>query len=492
MTDQRRPSASNNAPGRDGRRPPSAAPPRGLPGKLKPASPSRRAALAMLTQARDPKSPGLDSWLDEARSRGELSPQDAALAREIAYGVCRHRLSLERIVERYLHKPLPKQAWQVGECLLIGAYQALHLERVPAHSIVDESVRLVASARTEVGYRGLVNAIMRRIVKEERSRVETDPAAATWLVRHSVPDWLASEGGQVYRGKTNEAFFAASNEHAPLQLRVTGQAESLLPAELEDRLRGEIVDHTHSVPEIERGRHLGECLTIRGRGVAPEFLPSFRRGLVTAEDEGAQIAGWLAGAQEGQEILDLCASPGGKASHLLDIARRRARLVACDVSEQKLHRLRETIQRLGLTNITELRNAHDMRADAIPDRFDLVLVDAPCSGLGTLRRHPEIRWRRSARDLRSLARQQTELLDQAAPFVKPGGHLVYSLCTFTLSETDEVVDRFLASHPEFQPAPAPEGLPFDDTPFRSGTGRWRTNPHEHGCDAFYIARFQRV
>lgn len=446
----------------------------------------------MLAQAHDPKAPGMDTWLDEARHRGEISPQDAALAREIAYGVCRHRRRLEKAVDRYLERPLSRGAWLVYETLLIGAYQAIYLERVPSHSIVDESVRLVASARTEATYRGLVNAIMRRIVEEYReSGSPPGEDAGNWLMRHSVPDWLASEGGQIYRNSANERFFEASNEPAPLQLRVTQQAEGLSLEELEERLRGEIVDVTHSVPEIERGRFLKDCFTIRGRGIAPEYLPSFRKGLLTAEDEGGQIAGWLTGAAPGMKILDLCASPGGKAAHMMDLTRREARIVACDVSEQKLQRLRETLQRVGSVHRCELAMAEEMTAERYAEVFDLALVDAPCSGLGTLRRHPEIRWRRSTRDLRALARQQSDLLEQAAPLVAVGGTLVYTLCTFTVAETDDVVTRFLDSHREFRLTGPPEGLPFDEKAFRVGDGRWRTAPHLHGCDGFFIARFRK-
>jgi 16S rRNA (cytosine967-C5)-methyltransferase len=446
----------------------------------------------MLEQARDPRAPGMDTWLDEARSRGEISPQDAGLAREIAYGVCRHRRRLERVVDKFLEKPLPKGAWHVYETLLIGAYQVIYLDRVPSHSIVDESVRLVASARTEESYRGLVNAIMRRVVREHR---ETTPPPGedpkNWLDRHSVPDWLASEGGQIYRNSANEQFFAASNETAPLQLRVTTQVEGLSLVEIEERLRGEIVDITHTIPDVERGRFVEECLTIRGRGIAPEFLPSFRKGMVTAEDEGGQIAGWLAGAQPGMRVLDLCASPGGKAAHMMDLAKRNLDLVACDVSEQKLHRLRETLQRVGLLALCDVRLADTMRAPEFTESFDLALVDAPCSGLGTLRRHPEIRWRRSARDLRNLSRQQSDILEQAAPLVKVGGTLVYTVCTFTMSETEDVVSRFLGAHREYRLTGPPEGLPFDEKTFRSAEGRWRSAPHLHGCDAFFIARFRK-
>ncbi|CAN5333352.1 16S rRNA (cytosine(967)-C(5))-methyltransferase RsmB [soil metagenome] len=454
-------------------------------------SPARRAALGMLVSSLSPKAPGMDQFLDDARRHSPLSSLDASLAQELAYGVSRQRRWLEIVLARYLDRPLPKQAVHVHEALLIGIYQAIFLDRVPAHTIVDEGVRLVGEARTEASYRGLVNAILRRVVAEDRAALlpaETD----SWMLRHSVPEWLASEAGQIYRGGELVEFFAASNQSAPLNLRVVARADAPEASVLAERLRGEIVDVTHQTPDVEPGRFAPDCITVRGRGVSPDFLPSFRRGLVTAEDEAAQIVGWLCGAQPGMAILDLCASPGGKTSHLADLAERRpARLLATDVNEQKLARMRETLARLGLEKIVETALAGTVTEETHRNAFDLVLVDAPCSALGILRRHPEVRWRRTTRDLRFLARTQSELLSKAAPLVKPAGHLMYSVCTFTRAETDQVVRGFLEANKDFRMAAAPKGLPFDEKEFRVGEGTWRTSPHKHGCDAFFVARFER-
>ncbi len=459
--------------------------------KKKPPSPARAAALAMLAGASGRHAQAMESTLEDTRRAGAISSLDASLAQEIARGVCRQRLWLEQILDRYLHHPLPRQAHKVREALLTGLYQYIFLDRIPPHTVVDETVRLVGTARTEASYRSLANAIMRRVVKEPKESLRPDPSDP-WPVRHSVPGWLASEAGKIYPGGEAQEFFAASNEPAPLQLRAVALAGRPDLETVEEALRGEIVDHTHAVPEIERGRFLPDCLTIRGRGVALEFLPSFRRGLVTAEDEGAQIAGALAGARPGMAILDLCAAPGGKTGHLADLAERRmSRLVASDINKPKLRRLRDTLQRLGLADAVEVRHAAEITEKEFTEGFDLVLVDAPCSGLGTLRRHPEARWRVSISDIRSLSHAQSALLDQAAPLVRRGGTLAYSVCTFPQQETDGVIDRFLERHEAFQPAPAPGGLPFDDAEFRTAPGRWRTATHRHACDTFFVARMKR-
>jgi 16S rRNA (cytosine967-C5)-methyltransferase len=455
-------------------------------------SPARKFALTLLQSLRDAEAPGFDTRLDDARRTGGMSGQDVALSREIAFGVARQRRWLESVLDRYLHHPLPEQAHQVLDALLVGIYQAAFLDRVPAHTIVDETVKLVASVRTEVGYRSLANAIMRRVVKEQRADLQ--PTADTpWMTRHGVPDWLASEAGQLYRGDELVEFFAASNELAPLCLRATQLAHESSDEELEQLLRAEIADYTHSIPELVRSPLVPRSFSVRTRGLTPEHLPSFRRGLFTVEDEGGQVASYLAGVRPGMKVLDLCASPGGKTANLADLAGRKLeRFVACDVSEQKLVRLRDTIKRLCLGEMIETRLSGTVTGEGFDGAFDLVLVDAPCSGLGTLRRHPEIRWKRSPRDLRALARQQQQLLEQGAALVSPGGTLVYSVCTFTKLETEGVVEKFVAAQEgRFALAEAPEGLPFDAARLAVGAGQWRTSPHRDGCDGFFVGRLRR-
>ncbi len=457
------------------------------------AAPARTLALAMLKEVRNPRGRGMDAVLEHARRSGQIGAQDVALAREIAYGVCRRRRWLEEILARYVHRPLPSGAVRVHEALLCGIFQAIYLHRIPPHSIVDETVRLTGQVRTEAGYRRLANAVMRRIVETPRAELLPGPDVS-WPVRESMPDWLASEAGQVLPTNELHQFFAALNEQAPLSLRITRPAAESPEVPIEERLRGEVVDLTHALPEIAPGRFLPECLHVRARGLSPEYLPLFQRGFVTAEDEGAQFAGWLAGPRPGMSVLDLCASPGGKTAHLLDLMDRRpARFVATDVGEEKLDRLRETLDRLALRPLVETREVSTLPEHYEPATFDLVLVDAPCTGLGTLRRHPEIRWRRSPRQVRELAQTQAELLRQAATWVRPGGTILYSVCTFTVLETDRVIDEFLHENtPAFTPAEAPEALPFDTAPFSAGPGKWRTFTHRHACDTFYVAKLQRA
>jgi 16S rRNA (cytosine967-C5)-methyltransferase len=461
--------------------------------KERQAAVARVVALEMLRRIGGPSGQGMERTLEEARKDGRLSARDGALAQEIARGVCRRRRWLEQLLDRFLHKPLPLQAYSIRDGLLIGLYQAIYLDKIPPHTLVDETVRLVGGARTESGFRSLANAVMRKVVSTPREELlpkDSDP----WLVTESVPEWLASEAEKIFPDAGSQKFFTASNEHASLNLRAVSIPGAPDLEVLIETLRGEIIDLTGSAPEIERGRFSPDCLIVHGRGIAPMDLPSFRSGFLTAEDEGAQVVGWLSGARPGMRILDLCASPGGKTVHLADMCNRQfERLVAADMNEEKLSRLGETLRRTGLSESVETKLFSEVITDPeLEGYFDLVFVDAPCSSLGTLRRHPEVRWRMEPTEIRTLSRTQRRILKRASKLVKPGGTLFYSVCTFTQMETDTVIDRFLInSEGEFSLYNSPVESPFDASSLACGEGKWRTETHLHQCDTFFASRLIR-
>jgi len=440
------------------------------------ASAARRIALAVLLRADDPKAPGVDALLDERCARQEVSREDAALARMIVFGVLRRRTALEHALARFMRNPVAERP--IHFALLCGAYQHLALDRVPAHAIVNETVELVAAQQEGGRFRGMANAVMRRITEMPRSEF----AKGHWLVDCSVPEWLAHEAADVLPSGEVEAYFRASNEPAPLCFRTCGGRIGVEELEKELLAAGAM--------RVERSRFMPECLIVEG--LRAEALASFREGRATVEDEGAQIACHLAGPRGGEKrVLDLCASPGGKTAHLADLVAADCEIVATDVSEKKLERMRDTLQRVGLADRVRADLAENVLATDT-EGFDLVLVDAPCSGLGTLRRHPEARMRRSPEGVRELATIQDRILDGAAKVVRPGGTLAFSVCTWTRAEGEDRARRFLAGHPEFRQAAAPVGLPFDAAAFASGDSLWRTWTHRHGCDAFTVARFEKL
>lgn len=461
-----------------------------LAATAKPPAAARALALDVLLAATRRNAPGIEDLLEVRKARYPLSPADLGLARELVSGVNRQRLWLEHVLAMYLERPLPEGARAVHESLLLGIYQALFLDRIPPHAIVDDAVRLVAMHRTEKGYQGLTNAILRRVASRDRAQLLPDERTP-WPLRFSIPDWIAADAGQSLAGEDLPAAFSALNEPPPLHLRLTGDGVLASTDALLHSLESELAFAVGARVDVQRGRFLPTCVVVPAKGLAPDRLPSFRAGHLTAMDEAAQLVVAMCGARPGMTVLDACAAPGGKAAALWDAMGRRGVLTALDVTEQKLTRLRQTLRRLGLIADLRIGLAQDLLPAMEPATFDLVLLDAPCTGLGTLRRHPEIRWRRKPADMGGLVALQGELLERHAPLVRPGGHLIYAVCSFTREEGPRQVARFLARHGEFAPAPPPDSLPFDPGPLSIAPGVWRTLPHRDGCDAFVVARLRR-
>lgn len=440
-------------------------------------NPARTLALRLIAEVAKPHGRSIEQLLETERRHHR--PDDAGLAREIAAGVCRRRLWLEHVLARFVERPFGPADHAAHDALLMGIYQAAYLDRIPAHTIVDETVELVGVRSPQL--RALSNAVMRKVVA--LSKEELLPAYEDSIeLRFGLPGGLVEEIEHVLPNPAEcEAFCASIEEPAPLCLRRVARP-GVGPTD--EALREAGAEPDTLIPG---------SFIVDSRSVSPTTIPGFADGFLTVEDTGGQIAGYLAGAKPGDRILDLCAAPGGKTAHLADVAERRAaRIVACDISEKKLELLRSTLVRLGLEESVERRLSEDVLENELDGSFDLVLVDAPCSGLGTLRRHPEIRWRRDDEAITKLSATQSKLLEAAARLVAQGGTLVYSVCTFTKRETDDVADQFQRTlGKRFSPAMAPEGLPFDAARFSAGMGRWRTWSHRDGCDAFFVARWRR-
>lgn len=449
----------------------------------RPASPARLAVLEVLRHAYSATAPGADLLLDQQARNRSLSPEDAALARELTFGVLRRRLWLERVLERYMEHP-PGEA-SVHQALLAGVYQRAFMERIPPHAIVDETVRLVADQPGGTRYRALANAVMRKVASSAPEELRPAPEE-DWRVRLSVPTETAEIIGRAIPASELEPFFAACNEPAPLCIRPSGAAWRERTDAFAERLRTEIQALDRDA-RIERGAVVRDCFRVGGRGIAPERLPLFTSGEAAVEDEGAQAVALIAAAAQpgARRVLDLCAAPGGKTAHLADLL-PEARIIATDVKDDKLRRLTENIGRLHFAARVETAVASDFLASVQPESFDLVLVDAPCSGFGTLRRHPEIRYRRNQSSVEQLARLQINLLNAAAGQVRPGGSLVFSVCTITHEEGEGVRDAFLAANGRF----AAEMVSVGPEGESSGT-IWRTLTHRNGCDSFTVCCFRR-
>lgn len=390
--------------------------------------------------------------------RARLGHQDADLVTELVYGTLRRLPAIDHALAPLLRKPLTKAPPTARAALRLGAYQLLHT-RVPDHAAVSETVALVGASE-----RGFVNAVLRRLAASG-PRAVTGGAIDRLAIRSGLAPWAVRELRRQLGDQAEEAAMAFASP-APTTIRLNPCRSDA--SEIERRLGDAGIS-------FERGR-LHERTLRLASGVAPQRVPGFDDGWMTAQDESSAWVVDVLDPQPGERVADLCAGPGGKAS---DIACRAGGVLAADAGEGRVRLVAETVERLGVSARLLVQDA--ARPALRPGSFDRVLVDAPCSGIGAARRRPELLWRPRREDVPALARLQTRILVGAAALLRPGGVLVYSVCTFPAAETDAVCEALLRRVPELRPDP------FDgpDGP----AARARLWPHRHGTDGMFVARF---
>lgn len=425
-----------------------------------------------------------------ARSRGTLDDdRDKALAAEIATGVERWRASLDYLIEAASSRRIDRLDPEIAAILRLSAYQLLHLTRVPAAAVVDDAVELARKARKRSAS-GFVNAVLRSLSRQRAAlRLPPRPAdagdraaALDYLaITLSHPRWLVSRWLDRFGFSDTERWLQFNNTHAPLTLR----ANRLRTAReaLADRLA------THEI-RVLPGRFAPDALTVetgQPLGLAPGLIDD---GSFVVQDEASQLVSLLVDAHAGDRVLDCCASPGGKTTAIAAAMSDRGLIVGADVRQKRIELLRRTVASSGATTI-RLVQADAAAALPFSRPFGRVLLDAPCSGLGTLRRDPDIRWRRREEDLTILASTQSRMLGHAAACVAPGGRLIYATCSSEPEENERVVDAFLAATDSFALVDARTiaGIPLDVV---DPSGCLRTLPHRHGLEAFFGAVLQRT
>jgi 16S rRNA (cytosine967-C5)-methyltransferase len=423
----------------------------------------------------------LSAALDRATA---MPPEDRALATELVYGVLRRRARIDRALSALATSGLDRLDPRALIALRVGAYQILFLDRIPAYAAVDDAVGACKEIAGR-GVAGFANALLRRLGRQGEPPLPdaaADPRAHL-VEADGVPPWLADL--LLAELPAAEALaFAASIAAAPaVTLRANSPRASrdVLSAKLAAERAGAVLTPSEIAPDGLDARRLD----------APAATAAWRAGLFTIADAGAQLVVELCGAAAGERILDACAGIGGKTAHLLALSGDRARVDALDIAPDKLDAARATLARLGLGGATfAVGDLTRPLADPTP-RYHRILLDAPCSGLGVLRRHPEALFRRALGDLDALAAQQLRMLSSVAPALLPGGLLVYAVCTFERRECEEVVAAFLRAHPRFaiEPATAAGGrVPWDR--LTDATGAVRTWPHRDGADGFYAVRLR--
>jgi len=400
-----------------------------------------------------------------------LDARDTALVTRLVYGTLAWQGRLDHRLRGLLKTSLERLDPPVRAALRLGLYQFAFLARVPAYAAVDASVRL---AGRRAG--GLVNAVLRRAAIDPAALPDlpADPIARL-AIECSHPEWLVARWATEFPPDELPALLAANNERAPSAVR-TNRLRATRAGVL-DELRAAGVTATS-------GAWAPDAIVIARGAASLRGLPAWREGRIAFQGEVSQLVAPLLDVRGDAHVLDACAAPGGKAAHAATLVELRGRVVALDVRAGGAARIRAEARRLGADAVDVV--AADARRPPFRSRFDAVLVDAPCSGLGTLRRHPELRWRRRPADLARLATLQGELLAGVAPLVRPGGVLVYAVCTITREETDDVVRAFLEARRGFALEPLAD-LP---AALLGRDGCMRTLPHRHGLDGFFAARFR--
>jgi len=408
-----------------------------------------------------------DVALLEAESR-----QDRAAVRAIALGTLRWYLRLAPAMASLVARPAADVDPQLRALLITAAHQIEHSRGAP-----EVSVHLAVDAARALGLQratGFVNAVLRRFVREHESllaAVDADTAS-----RQAHPEWFVQRVSAAWPDAA-EAIFIANNQHPPMTLRVAP-----LAADAREEYRRELAGTGRAAHSVEWST---EALQLE-HAVSVSTLPGFDEGRVSVQDAGAQLAAHLLDLAPGQRVLDACAAPGGKTAHILQL-QPNVDLLAIDVDAERLALVRGTLERTGAEARVSVRDLS--RSDALADEaaFDRILLDAPCSSTGVIRRHPDIKLLRRAEDIEHLARLQRRLLEHCIAKLSPSGRLVYATCSVLPDENEQVIQAFLDSHPELEALPWPAGVALPQGAIRQRCGVQLLPGSAAGTDGFYYA-----
>jgi 16S rRNA (cytosine967-C5)-methyltransferase len=411
------------------------------------------------------------------RARRVFNERDSAFILELVYGTLRNRTKLDWALDRLSTRPVAGTDASTRNILRLGAYQMLFLDRVPASAAVNTATELAKAHGKKSGY---VNGLLRNLARKRGGISFPGPGddLRRLAVLYSHPEWLVRRWIKRFGAETTEKLLESNNRPAPLVIRTNAlkATREELKASLADE--GAVSVETAYSPlglEIVSGPGLRE-------------LASFRSGRFIVQDEAAQLISMILAPRPGENALDACAAPGGKATHLAELMEDRGRVVALENDLKRIERIRDNSARLGLTSVVPTPGD----AAAFRERgFDRVLVDAPCSGIGVLRRHPDGRWSKSEATIRERRPLQLKILENCSRLVTPGGVLVYATCTTEPEENEEVIETFLSARPEFALDDPRPFLPAPAARLVDAAGFFRTFPAEPAMDGFFGARLVR-
>ena len=429
----------------------------------------------------------IDQVMEKYFSNIDLDdPRDRQLSMSLVYGAIRWQGYLDWVIGEFSKHPLAKMKSRTLQALRVGLFQLFFLDRVPSSAAINETVQALKDMRQPKWLTGFVNGILRSVERQRQSiptPFNSMPLPATALLSH--PEWLIKRWKNRYGDSITTTICQANNTIAPLSLRTNTTlttTDSLLKKFKKAGLKA------------ESGKYSPIAIKLRDYHGPVINIPGFAEGLFQVQDEAAQLVVMLLGhMQTYRSYLDGCAGLGGKTSHLAQVMPGNCKLVAVEPNGGRVKKLKENLARLRLdTSVTIVEGTVDSLLPDMKEKFDGVLIDAPCSGLGVIRRHPDIRWNRTQGDLLRYQETQTAILESAAQLLAPGGILVYATCSTEPEENEEVVQKFLAKHPRYSLSDCREVLPEHGTALVDSTGFFRTKPGQDDLDGFFAARLKKL
>ena len=442
-------------------------------------NPRQLAFLALRSIQRDAFA---DVALDRVLQDAELNSQDRRLATELVYGSVRRQRTLDALIDQLGKKKAHQQPPDLRAILHLGLYQLRYLSQIPASAAVNTTVEL-AKQNGFPGLTGFVNGFMRQYIRLAEAAGDPLQLPSDSVQRlgtlHSYPDWIVQAWLDQLDLAETEQLCEWMNRPPHIDLRINPLRTSLDEVETAMQAAG---------VAVQRLPHLLQALRLLEPAGSIQKLPGFQAGWWMVQDASAQLVSYLVDPQPGEFVIDACAAPGGKALHLAELMQDQGKIWACDRTASRLKKLTENAERLGIRS-TEISIGDSRDQPQFVGKGDRVLLDAPCSGLGTLNRHADARWRQTPERVQELAVLQQELLAAAATWLKPDGALVYATCTLHPQENEQVISAFLAQHPDWQIEP-----PAPDSPaaaFVTPQGWVKVWPHRQQMDGFFMVRLKR-
>ncbi|PZD74560.1 Ribosomal RNA small subunit methyltransferase B [Acaryochloris thomasi RCC1774] len=407
------------------------------------------------------------------------SDVERRLATELLYGCTRRQRTLDALIDQFAKKPAHQQPPDLRTLLHLGLYQLRYLEQIPVSAAVNTTVELAKQNRLS-GLSGFVNGLLRRYARQtdDPLTLPTDPVQHLG-VQHSYPDWIIEVWLSQLGAAETELLCIYLNQPPALDIRVNTLKTT----------RAAVQEQLEAVGiEVEQIAHLPQALRIQDNAGPIPQIPGFKEGWWTVQDASAQLVSHVLDPQPNSVVVDICAAPGGKTTHMAELMQGQGDIWACDRTSSRLRKLQQNLTRLDIHNVQQWTGDSRSLPEQIPPA-DSLLIDAPCSGLGTLHRHADARWQQTPQTVKQLNQLQSELLAASAQQVKPGGTIVYATCTLHPDENECVIEAFLNNHPGW--SIEPPDIAAAHTTWQESSGWMKIWPHQRAMDGFFIAKVKQ-